>query len=250
MGIAFWLFVWYDRGMKINIAIVEDSPEDKERLVGQLKQYEAERGDTFQIKWFPFPSQFLQAYEPIYEIVFMDIEMPGFNGLETAKLLRASDERVTLIFITNLAQYAINGYEVDAYDFIVKPVRYENLSRKLDRLRNRLDAKSKGTLSIKTKQGYLVIEIDDILYVESDNHKITFHLIDQTVSSFSSMKEIGKRLPEDTFVSCNQSYLVNMNYIEEINNYDLVLHGEKLIISRPKKKGLVEAFTAFLQGKL
>ncbi|BAR05176.1 two-component response regulator [Parascardovia denticolens DSM 10105 = JCM 12538] len=117
----------------LTVAIVEDEPDDARRLDSCLQRYGAERGVDFRLEHFGRPSDFLDSYKARYDLVFMDIEMPGMDGLSAAKRLRQFDQEVILIFVTNLAQYASRGYEVNALDYVMKPMEYQTFERKMDR---------------------------------------------------------------------------------------------------------------------
>ena len=107
-----------------NIAIVEDEDLAAQALIDHIKQYEAQTGQSFQIFRFANGADFLQDYRAVYAVVFLDVQMPRMNGLETALQLRRCDKNVSIIFITNLVQYALKGYEVDAVSYLIKPVSY------------------------------------------------------------------------------------------------------------------------------
>ena len=113
------------QGVKeMNIAIVEDDGKEAEALLSYIKKYGEKSGTSFDVKIFSDAENFLESYKQGLDIVFMDIELPGMNGMDASKRLRALDRSVTLIFVTNMARFAVNGYEVGAFDFIVKPVTY------------------------------------------------------------------------------------------------------------------------------
>ena len=105
----------------INVAIVEDEKQAADRLCSLFCRYERERGEKFRVVVFSDPVTFLANYSPDYELIMMDIDMPDLNGMDAVRKLREADREVMVIFVTNLAQYAVKGYEVDAFDFIVKP---------------------------------------------------------------------------------------------------------------------------------
>ncbi len=115
----------------MKVAVVDDVPRDAQLLVRYLQQFQGEQGISIQIVPFYSSIDFLEEYDGAYDIVFLDIEMPGSDGLTTAREIRNRDDAVAIIFITNMAQYAIRGYEVNAVDFMVKPVGYFNFSQKL-----------------------------------------------------------------------------------------------------------------------
>lgn len=117
-----------------NIAIIEDEEEALARIRGYLERFSSESGESFRIVVYGNAIDFLEKYKPNYDIVFMDIKLPNMDGMEAAKKLRALDRFVALVFVTNMKQFAVKGYEVDALDFIVKPVKYPDFVLKLQRV--------------------------------------------------------------------------------------------------------------------
>lgn len=106
----------------IHIAIVEDVKAEADLLQGCLEQYRQDNHIVFQLHFFPDADTFLQTDTHTFDIVFMDVDMPGRNGIEASRVLRETNKTIVLLFVTNLAQYAIAGYEVDALDYILKPI--------------------------------------------------------------------------------------------------------------------------------
>ena len=125
----------------ISVAIIEDEDKEMDNIVGALKRYEQEENVNFRLTVFRDAELFLTNYKPVYDIVFMDIMLPGMDGMQAAQRLRKFDESVSLIFLTNMAQFAIKGYEVSAVDFIVKPFRYFDLKMRLDRVCRKINEK-------------------------------------------------------------------------------------------------------------
>ena len=124
------------------IAIVEDSKDAAAQLEAALRQYAAEYKLPFDISIFYNAVPFLERYTAEWDIVFMDILMPLMNGLDASRILREKDGQVMLIFVTSMQQYAIHGYEVEAADFIVKPIRYPEFKLKFTRSFQRLQSRT------------------------------------------------------------------------------------------------------------
>lgn len=122
----------------LQIAIVEDDAATRETLQGFVEQYAAQRGLACQVTPYADGSGIVQGYRPGFDIIFMDVEMPGTGGFSAAEQIRAVDSEVVLVFVTNMAQYAIRGYEVDALDYVLKPVDYYQFSTKLSRAVQRI----------------------------------------------------------------------------------------------------------------
>ena len=161
--------------MTVHVAIVEDEQVHQDTLKKYLEQYERENGVAFQIDVFSNPILLLENYRPVYDIIFMDIQMPDINGMDTARRLRGMDRNVLLIIVTSLAQYAIEGYEVAAMDYILKPVQYFSFAMKLTRAIWRLDADAGESLRVANSNGSSRIRLRDILYIEITGHTITYH---------------------------------------------------------------------------
>ena len=127
----------------LNIAVVEDSQADADAIAGQLERYRKEKGTGINAEYYREAESFLNFYQAKYDVVFMDIELLGINGMKAAHRLRELDSSVILVFITSLKQFAIEGYEVDALDFVVKPVQYIRFSSVMDRILARIQKAKK-----------------------------------------------------------------------------------------------------------
>ena len=96
----------------LRVAVAEDNPKDRERLLSFLKQYGEEKHVQIEVTEYTDGSELLEQYRPCYDVIFLDVEMPQMDGMKAAEKIRETDEEVILIFITNMAKYAIRGYEV------------------------------------------------------------------------------------------------------------------------------------------
>ena len=115
------------------IGIAEDDPSFQKTISEYIERYKKEKNVDIQASFFQDGSELVFKYEPIYDVLLLDIEMPKMNGMDAAREIRKRDQRVLIIFITNMAQYAINGYEVGALDFVLKPIKYFSFSMKLEK---------------------------------------------------------------------------------------------------------------------
>ena len=200
----------------INVAIVEDTLKDAETLKDYTRRAVEMVNETCEITVFNNAVDFLDGYRGNFDIVFMDIELPDINGMDAAKKLRLLDESVVLIFVTNMAQFAVGGYAVDAMDFMVKPVSYENVCIKISRAIKKIESKREEKLVLPGKSGVTVIMIPQIRYVEIMNHRLTFFTTQGDVAAVGSLSKIEEKLLRFNFSRCNNYSLVNLNFVTKV----------------------------------
>lgn len=218
------------------IAIVEDNRAAAEKMQGYLERYAQSHKENFDIAVFGDALAFLDSYRRIYDMVFMDIELPFINGMEAAQKLREIDQQVVLIFVTNMAQFAVKGYEVDALDYLVKPVHYGDFELKLHRAVSRLK-ESQEALLVQRQSGMIRLKLQEISYIEVRGHTLIFHTEAGEITGSGTLQELENKLRNKGFLRCNKCYLVNQRHIAAVQGYTLVMaQGEELQISRPRKK--------------
>ena len=232
----------------INVAIVEDTLKDAETLKDYTRRAVEMVNETCEITVFNNAVDFLDGYRGNFDIVFMDIELPDINGMDAAKNLRLLDESVVLIFVTNMAQFAVGGYAVDAMDFMVKPVSYENVCIKISRAIKKIEGKREEKLVLPGKSGVTVIMIPQIRYVEIMNHRLTFFTTQGDVAAVGSLSKIEEKLLRFNFSRCNNYSLVNLNFVTKVEDYTVWLGKEMLTVSRARKRPFLQDLADFLGG--
>ncbi len=226
----------------LHVAVIEDDPEAAEKLRGYLAQYEGAAKEQFQVSYFSNPVSFLEPYRG-FDLIFMDIEMPHMDGMEGAKRLRAMDTQAKLIFVTNMAQYAAKGYEVEALDFMVKPVSYPEFAFKLKRAMNAIQISRKKELVITQPSGMVRISSDEVFYVEVRSHNLIYHTMQSTIRTRGTMNRAEEQLAAWDFLRCNNCYLVNPRYIDWVRGYVVKVGSEELQISHPRRKNFMESLS-------
>lgn len=225
-------------------AIVEDSESDKKLLESYLKKL-----GGFIVSSFSSAVDFLTGYRPTYDLVFMDIDMPYLDGMSAARKLRELDENVCLVFVTNFARFAVHGYEVTAYDFIVKPILYEDFTDKMPRIIKKLESQTSGRmLLIHAGTDSIRIAVDEILYVEVMGHKLVYHMLRKNIVSYGTLKKVEEELTDPAFVRCNKCYLVNLRHVTGIEGNHAIVGGDKLLISYPRRANFTKALADYLCG--
>ena len=198
----------------LQIAIIEDEADLAQQTKDNVVRYLNEHGLEGNIAVFNDGMDIAENYKPIWDILLLDIEMPLLNGMSAAQKIRELDATVVMIFITRMAKYAIKGYEVDALDFILKPITYAQLSMKLPRAIERASQRQKHHLFVTVNGEKQRIESSAIYYIEVRGHWLYLHLHNQTLEVSGSLQEIEDRLKDQQFSRCSNSYLVNLRHVD------------------------------------
>ena len=221
-----------------DVLIVEDDAQAAEALGGCLARYGQEKGLAFRVSWLASALEFMER-RPQADLIFMDIDMPGLTGMEAAEDLRSYDSETPLVFVTNLAQYAVHGYAVDATDFIVKPVEYGPFSLRMARVMRVLERRaSRRPISVPTKEGMRLFAAGDVVYVEVDGHYLRYHLADGSEArTRGTMRQVEEDLRDEAFVRVANGLLVNAQHVRQLRRDEIVLStGEVLWFSRARRK--------------
>ena len=235
----------------IPVAIVEDSAEERARIRACLSYVESTTDAAFDVHEFPNGLEFLGSIDgPVpFDLVFMDIDMPGMNGMETARALRTADSAVLLIFVTNMAQYAISGYEVDALDFILKPINKYSFAIKMKRALARIPQKNEDYFTVRTDGETRSVRISSIRWIDVSGHYVVYHTTDGDITEYTTLKDAFARINRSSFTFINRSCLVNMRYVDAVSKETVTMGNTKLDISRPQKKAFLTAMSDYLGGK-
>ena len=240
------------------IAIIDDDEKALENLKEKIESYRQSTKCEFCIRTYTSGKEYLKE-DPNTDILFLDIEMPEMNGIEIAKEVRKKSKNTAILFCTDYQQFAINGYEVNALGYMVKPVSdYAftlNLTHALKYL-NDLSETQNQKIQLKSFQGIIVLDLKDILYIEVRKHNLFFHLkADSTypenpVKVRGSMDEISKSLSAFFFSKAGQSFLINIQHIKKAKSDKVIMEdGTEIPLSRIFKNSFLEDFSRYLIKK-
>ena len=229
----------------IKIAIVEDEQLYAKQLHEYLRKYEKENGEVIEVTIYSDGDQIVEKYQSQYDIILMDIEMKFMDGMSAAEEIRKIDTEVVIIFITNMTQYAIRGYAVDALDYVLKPVSYFALSQRLNRAIGRMRKRESKMIMVNMKGGIVRLNIANIYYIESQGHTLILHTILGDYETSGTMKEMESKLLGMNFCRGNKGYLINLQHVDGISDGCAIVKDEKLILSRARKKEVMEALTKY-----
>ena len=234
------------------IAICDDEKLVRDSIHTMLDRYSAESGREFSIIEYESAVLLLREYRADFDLLFLDISMQGLDGMSAARELRKSDERVRIIFVTSMQQYAIEGYKVRAFGFVTKPMNYQELCLELDGALRSIDAERLRENAITLKSGMSVdrLAVADILYCEVLNHTVVVHTHAGAKGYRTQMREMEELLGQYGFFRVHSAYLVNHAAIAQVLGDKLILtSGEEIPLSRHKRKEFLSALARYVGGQ-
>lgn len=232
----------------MRIAIVEDSVTERERISTLTKEYFSEQGKPCNISLFSDGDELLEEYSADWDLIFLDIQMERMDGMAAAEMIRKLDQDVFIVFVTNMAHYAIKGYGVHALDFLLKPINYRILKQLLQQVERLLKERKKKFITLPTQKGMTRIDASDILYVEVENHVlsvVTIHGVFRLRGTISGIEEL---LDGYDFFRCNNCYLVNLARVSRVEQGVAFVGEHELTVSRPRQKKFMEVLTRYIGG--
>lgn len=231
-----------------HIAIVEDEQEYAEQLQTFLEQYGDEHNLRFKVTVFGDGAEILEEYQPVYDLILLDIEMPQVNGMDAAERIRNQDQDVVMMFITNIASYAIRGYEVGALDYVMKPITYYGFAMRLGRALKRVKQREQKVILLPLADGVKKLQIQQIYYVEVQNRILHFHTDEGEYLIRGTMQKVEEELAGYSFAKCNHWYIVNLRHVTEVRKNIVVVAGHELEISRRNRTPFLKALTEYVGG--
>lgn len=230
----------------IRIAVAEDDLSWAHQLQTYVDQYARESGKSFEVSLFADGEDLLEQYHGQFDLVFLDVQMRFLDGMATAELIRRTDPEVIIIFITNMAQYAIRGYAVDALDYVLKPVSYFAFSQRLERAIGRMKRRARRYMTIAIRGGARKLDISRILYVESQGHNLVFVTDGEEHTATGTIREVEEKLESFGFFRCNKGCLVNLEHVDGVRDGCAIVGGHALPISRGRKNEFLAALTDYV----
>lgn len=234
----------------MRIAIVEDEVEAQRTLQQCITQWAQRHHCPLDVDIFSDGTEIL-PYHAHYDIIFLDIMMPSTNGMETAQHIRTLDNDVIIIFVTNMVNYAIQGYKVSAMDYIVKPITDFALHTSLDRAYRVLQARDHADyLTINSTSGLQKIAIRDIITIETKNHYCTFTTTAGNIRAYLRLRDIESTLDAISsahFFRINKGTLVNLAFVDHIYDDNCAIRGQIHPVSHSRRRAFMHAVTEAIQ---
>ncbi|HBF6315120.1 TPA: response regulator transcription factor, partial [Clostridioides difficile] len=208
----------------IKVAICEDEKVHQELLIEYLQKLFNELSIDYDLCIFNSGEQLLENYPEDMDIFLLDIQMGELSGMDIARKIRDIDSNtVEIIFTTSLIEYIQEGYEVRAYRYLLKPIEFNDIKNHITACIEEIHNRRDKYLVISNKYENYKIKIENITYIEVQNKDITIHTLDNDYEIKMSMNKIEKELKKYNFIRCHKSFLININFVENVKQYVAIL---------------------------
>lgn len=232
------------------IAICDDNIEMRIALKNMCNEYYQDKKTMIEL----FDSgEILLCNKQKFDLIFLDIQMSDLNGIEVAHKLRETDMDTIIIIISGYSKYKSVAYNVHPFDYIDKPINRKKIYKILGEIERYLEKrKEKLYITFETVNGIIHVDKDDILYLEYDNRKIVIHLQYAKYFMYGKISDYAKELYKFDFICPHRAYLVNMENIQMLDGYDIIISGvgKKIPISKLKKKEVYQSFYKYLSQEI
>jgi DNA-binding LytR/AlgR family response regulator len=237
----------------MRVAIVEDQQSDADKLKEYLNKCSEELGVEFELLFFENGDIFLQNFKPdFYQVVFLDVYTQSeLNGMEVAHKMRELDKSCQIIFVTTSKEFGVESYEIQAFDYLLKPYEYERLHECISRLVREMKSVS-YYIELKVGRIFRKILLDEVIYTDYNNHYVQLHTEHEVLRSYMPFDELAGMLkPYKQFLNCYRNCFVNMDHIVNLDNKDFVLSsGERMPMFRKEKNELKQIYADYLFNKM
>lgn len=234
--------------MLLKLAIAEDDPKCASDLRSFVERYCQEHGLELQLQVFPDGMELVEQYQPVWDVLLLDIEMPHLDGMKAAERIRAVDPAVLIIFITYMGKFAIRGYEVSALDFVLKPVNYAKLAMRLRHVEEIIRRREERFLLVSENGELSRVLTADIHYIEVANRHIHIHTAERTYITNGTLSKLEQNLEGQPFARCSHSYLVNLRHVTHVQRDTVLMEGEGVPLSRSKQKSFLQSLSNYMGG--
>lgn len=230
--------------------------DDEEYILSLLEEYVIEYSrkyeNDFTLAKFRNGDELLDYLKDRKDIaiIFLDIQMPGINGIEVARKIRTEDSNVKIFFLTSLFKYALEGYSVRAERYLIKPLKYNQFEKEMQNVIRTIETENNRYFIEKNDNGIFKIMLSDIVYIETVSRNTLIHASAAEIISYRNMKE-HEELLDRCFFRCHRAYIVNLAYVKSVVDNEVILCKDmKIPISKYRKKQFREALLDYYGDQL
>ncbi len=234
----------------LKIAVCDDEPFMAREIAAYLSGYmEEKRISAYRVSSFSNGRSLLES-DCGFDLIFLDVQMEQPDGMETAKMLRQRENHSLIVFVTVLKECVFDAFEVEAYDFLVKPLDGDHFRRTMDRAVNALERRTAKSIMVRRGSSREVIPLSQIIYCEVQGRKIYIHQSDgKIISHYEKLDDFERRV-DGRFFRCHRSYLVNLEYVRGCQSGRLTLsQGEQIPVSRLREQELTQALLRYMKER-
>lgn len=232
------------------LAVCDDRPMECVDLARQIEQMLKQSAVDHVIKKY-LSGQELLCSKETFDMVFLDIKMPGLSGMDLAKKIREQGKQSLIIFITSASEYVFEAFEVEAFQYLVKPIQYRKLENVLEKALKKIQTdENAGFLLVSADRQTRKILLKDILYIESVGRIAKIHCREGTLETYEQIGVLEDKLSEKAFFRCHKCFLVNLDSVDAFHKTEITLeNGETIMLAKRRYEDFQKAILSYMKGK-
>lgn len=232
------------------LAVCDDRPMECVDLARQIEQMLKQSAVDHVIKKY-FSGQELLCSKETFDMIFLDIKMPGLSGMELAKKIREQGKQSLIIFITSASEYVFEAFEVEAFQYLVKPIQYRKLENVLEKALKKIQTdENAGFLLVSADRQTRKVLLKDIMYIESVGRIAKIHFRDGTLETYEQIGVLEDKLSEKAFFRCHKCFLVNLDSVDAFHKTEITLeNGETIMLAKRRYEDFQKAILSYMKGK-
>jgi DNA-binding LytR/AlgR family response regulator len=234
------------------MAICDDDRADREKIRGYVTEYLEAKNIKAEVKVFDHPDTLIQECESFRpQVYLLDIVMPMVTGIQAARELRWNQPDAQIIFATSESSYALESFDVNPINYILKPVDKEKLFSTLDLALSHVQIEDRKSITVKVKGGLCTLRLDDIMYIDYRNHVVTYHMSNGEIFSTPTLRiGFSEYMDENhsgqDFVRCHESISVNLGAVDKLTKTDITLRNKETVpVSKSRYPEVVDRYMDF-----
>lgn len=232
------------------IAVCDDIPLECADIAKQIETILKQSNTDFMIKKFFGGLELIQSRES-FDIIFLDIKMPNINGMELAKQIRNQGRQSLIIFITSASEYVFDAFDVEAFQYLLKPIQTDKLKNVLEKATKKMQIDANiDFLMISANRQIQKVFLKDILYIESIGRIAKIHCNNGTLETYEQIGILEDKLSDKFFFRCHKCFLVNLNFVDAFNKTEVRLeNGEKIMLAKRRYEDFQKAILSYMKIK-